>query len=50
MFAEQVTKECLEQVKGSIAEMAPAHNKLKDVYTQWYNKTNKIIKECKEKK
>ena len=50
LFAEQVTKESLEQVKGSIAEMVGAHNKLQDVYTQWYNKTNKIIEERKEQK
>ena len=43
LFAEQVTKESLEQVKGSVAEMVGAHNKLQDVYTQWYNNTNKII-------
>ena len=33
LFTEQVTKESLEQVKGSVTEMAGAHNKLQDVYT-----------------
>ena len=50
LFAEQVTKESLEKVKGSVVEMAGAHNKLQDVYTQWYDKTNKIIEEHKEQK
>lgn len=50
LFIKQVTKESLEQVKGSFAEMAGAHNKLQDVYTQWYDKTNKIIEERKEQK
>ena len=50
LFAKQVTKESLEQVKGSVAEMAGAHNKLQYVYTQWYDKTNKIIEERKEQK
>ena len=47
LFPEQVTKESLEQVKGSVAEMEGVHNKLQDVYTQWYDKTNKIIKDRK---
>ena len=50
LFVEQVTKESLEQAKGSVAEMASVHNKLQDVYTQWFNKTNKIIEEHKEHK
>ena len=33
LFAEQVTRESLEQVKGSINEMASVHNKLQDIYT-----------------
>ena len=33
LFAEQVTKESLEQAKGSVAEMAGVHDKLQDVYT-----------------
>ena len=45
LFAEQVTKESLEQAKGSVAEMESAHDKLQDVYTQWFDKTNKIIEE-----
>ena len=50
LLTEEVTKESLEQAKGSIAEMTAAHDKLQDVYTQWFNKTNKIIEECKEQK
>ena len=50
LFTGQVTKESLEQVKGSIAKMEDAHNKMQDVYTQWYDKTNKIIEESKEQK
>ena len=34
LFVEKVTRESLEQVKGSVAEMEGAHNKLQDVYTQ----------------
>ena len=30
--------------------MDGVHNKLNDVYTQWYDKTNKIVEECKEQK
>ena len=33
LLAEQVTKESLEQAKGSIAKMTAAHDKLQDVYT-----------------
>ena len=46
----QITKEYLEKAEGSIAEMIAMHDKLQDVYTQWFDKTNKIIKECKEQK
>ena len=45
MFTEQVTTESLEQAKGSIAEMNATHDKLQDIYTQWYDKTNKMIEE-----
>lgn len=48
LLAKEVTKESLEQVRGSVVEMDSAHNKLQDVYIQWYDKTNKIIKERKE--
>ena len=47
LLTEQVTKESLEQVKGSILEMNVEHDKLQDVYTRWFDKTNKIIEECK---
>ena len=50
LFVEQVTRESMEQVKGSVEEMVGAHNKLQDFYTQWYDKKNKIIEECKEHK
>ena len=50
LLAEQVTKEYLEQAKRSLAEMTAAHDKLQDVYTQWFDKTNKIIEEHKEQK
>ena len=30
--------------------MTVAHDKLQDVYTQWFNKKNKIIEERKEQK
>ena len=43
LLVEKVTKESLEQAKGSIVEMTAAHDKLQDVYTQWFDKTNKII-------
>lgn len=43
-LVEEVTKEFLEQAKGSITEMTIAHEKLQDVYTQWFDKTNAIIK------
>ena len=33
LFAGKVTKESLEQARGSIAEMDVVHNKLNDVYT-----------------
>ena len=50
MFEEQVMKESLEQAKGSIAEMNVEHDKLQDIYTWWFDKTNKIIEECKEQR
>lgn len=50
LFVEKVTKESLDQVWGSVAEMESAHNKLQDVYIQWYDKTNKIVNERKEQK
>ena len=31
-------------------EMIATHDKLHDVYTQWFDKTNKIIEEHKEQK
>ena len=34
LLTEQVTKESLEQAKGSIAEMNAEHDKLQDVYTR----------------
>ena len=49
-LAEQVTKESLEQAKGSVVEMIGAHDKLQDVYTQWFDKTNRIVEEHKEQK
>ena len=48
MLAEKVTSESLEQAKGSIMEMIATHDKLQDVYTWWFDKTNTIIKECKQ--
>ena len=50
MLVEQVTRESLEQAKGSITEMTDVHEKLQDVYTQWFDKTNTIIEEHKEQK
>ena len=50
LFVEQVTKESLEQAKGSIIEMVGAHEKLQDVYTHWSDRTNKIIEEHREQK
>ena len=50
LFVGKVIKESLEQVRGSVVEMDGVHNKVQDIYTQWFNKTNKIIEECKEKK
>ena len=49
-LVEKVTKESLEQARGSVVEMDGAHNKLNDVYTQWYDKTHKIVEERKEQK
>ena len=45
LLVGKVTKDSLEQVRGSIIEMDGADNKLNDVYTQWYDKTNKIVEE-----
>ena len=50
MLMEQVTRESLEQAKGSIVKMNTEHDELQDFYNQWYYKTNKIIKEQKEKR
>ena len=50
LFIEKVTKESLEHVRGSVQEMEGAHNKLQDVHSQWFDKTNKIIKERKDQK
>ena len=45
MLTKQVTKESLEQAKGSIAKMNAEHDELQDVYNQWYYKMKKIIEE-----
>ena len=50
LFVGKVTKESLEQERGSITEMDGAHTKLNDVYIQWYDKTDQIVEECKEHK
>ena len=50
MLTEQVTKESLEQAKGSIVEMNTEHDKLQDIYNWWYHKMNKIIEERKEQR
>ena len=50
LLIEQVTKEILEQAKGSITEMNTKHDKLQDVYNRWYHKKNKIIEEHKEQR
>ena len=50
LFAGKVTKESLEQERGSVTEMDGAQNKLNDVYTQWYDKTHQIVEERKEQK
>ena len=50
LLAEEVTKKYLEKAKGSITEMEAMHDKLQDVYTQWFDKTNKIVEEHKEQK
>ena len=50
LLVEQVTEESLEQAKGSVMEMTAAHDKLQDVYTWWFDKTNVIIEERKEQK
>ena len=48
MLSKKVTRESLEQAKGSIVKMNAEHDELQDVYNQWYYKTNKIIEEQKE--
>jgi hypothetical protein len=50
MPMEQVTTESLEQAKRSITEVNVEHDKLQDVYTQWFDKMNKIIEERKEQR
>ena len=50
LLTEHFTKESLEQAKGSITEMTVVHDTLQDVYTRWFDKTNKIIEECKEQR
>ena len=50
LFVGKVTKESLEQARGSVVEMDGVHTKLYDVYTQWYDKKHKIVEEHKEKK
>ena len=50
LLVEQLTQESLEHAKGSLVEMTVAHDKLQDVYTQWFDETNRIIKEHKEHK
>ena len=50
LFARKVTKESLEQERGSVIEMDGAHTKLNDVYSQWYDKMHHIFEERKEKK
>ena len=50
MLMEQVTKESLEQAKGSIVKKNVEHDELQDVYNQWYYKINKIIEERKEQR
>ena len=50
LLMKQVMKESLEQAKGSIVGMNTKHDKLQDVYTWWFDKTNRIIEECKEQR
>ena len=50
MFSEQITRESLEQAKGSIVKMNVEHDELQDVYKKWYYKTNKIIDERKQQR
>ena len=50
MFLEQITRESLEQAKGSIVKMNTEHDELQDVYNKWYYKTNKIIDERKQQR
>ena len=48
LFAGKVTKESLEQARGSVTKMDGAHTKLNYVYTQWYDKMHQIVEEHKE--
>lgn len=48
MLSRQVTKESVEQAKGSIVKMSVEYDELQDIYNKWYYKTNKIIEERKE--
>ena len=41
LLMEQVTKESLEQAKGSIVEMTVVPDKLQDIYTKWFDKTKR---------
>ena len=50
LFTGKVTKESLEQARGSVIEMDGVHNKLNDVYTHWYDKMHWIVEERKEQK
>ena len=50
LFEEQVKKESLDQAKGIIVEINVEHDKLQDIYTRWFDKTNKIIEERKEQR
>ena len=50
MFSKEVTKESVEQDKGSIVKMSVEHDELQDIYNKWNYKTNKIIKEWKEQR
>ena len=45
MLTKKITIESLEQAKGSITEMNAEHDKLQDVYTRWFEKSDRIIKE-----
>ena len=47
---EEVKKESLEQAKGSVVGMTATHEKFQEIYTQWFDKTNKVIEQHKEQK